>query len=90
MFICKLDLKWPTRRLKVQRFLPAFAASTERHLAHRGQVVDDFAQHLQLLANGRQLLGVRRQVVAVAPASFAAEKFIDCLEHTCIDQGNKQ
>ena len=54
--------------------LPAFTSSAEGHLADGGQVVDDLAQHLQLLSDGGQLLRVRGQVVAITTPGFATAR----------------
>ncbi len=52
--------------------LATLAARVERHVAHRGQIGDDLAQLVQLLSDGRQLAGIRSQVIAITTTSLAA------------------
>ena len=58
----------------LNEILPAFTSCAEGHLADWRQVVDDLAQHLQLLSDRGQFLRVRGQVVAVTSSGFATAR----------------
>ena len=69
-FMLSLFLKSTSSRSQLVLFLSTFATGSKRLFADRCQVVNDLAQLIQFLANGRQLFGVGCQVVTVTSPGF--------------------